>query len=199
MKLPYACLALLVYGQFAVAETCHERFSALLINGNEGFGPTRMHITQEIVGNNTSITYHYDQGDGNGMGEAVEPPTNPWTLFYNDKMYMSHDKGATWSFVTDFDSAKGRADNKAALRKDMQTARDLKCDTDALDGIEHDVLEGRYTSSVIAGAEIFEKLWVSQDTGMIKQSYRHVTSTGFETKTTQIVSLYPELVLPDPE
>jgi hypothetical protein len=192
-------LALIFCASVAQSETCQDQFTALLIKGNQGVGPTRMHITQEIVGVRTSITHHYDNGDGNGMSEAVDPESDPWTLFANDKMYMSHDKGTTWGFVTDFDGEKGRADHKLAMSKDAQTARDVTCSQDQLNNANNDVVEGTYTSTMLAGAEVYEKFWIDQETGFIAQSYRHVKSVGSETKTTQVVTLNPDFVMPKPE
>lgn len=114
-------------------------------------------------------------------------------------MYMSHDKGATWGFVTDFDGEKGRADHKQAMTRDVKTARNVSCVQETLNDTLKDVVAGTYDSSVIAGAEIYEKFWVNSETGFIAQSFRHVKRTGFETKTTQVVTLNPDFVLPEPE
>ena len=199
MKLGLLALIFIGAATITQADTCQTRFAELVINGNHGLGPTRMLITQEIVGAETSTTYHYDMGDGNGMGEAIDPPSNPWTLFRDGKMFMSHDKGTTWSFVTAFDGEKARADNKAALTKDTMTAHNLSCTVETLGSFQHDIVEGTYTSSVIAGAEVYEKLWVHPETGMLVQSFRHIKSDGFETKTTQVVELYPNFTLPEPK
>jgi len=43
----------------AMADECQDRFTELLVNGNKDFGPARLHITQEIVGVQTSTNYHY--------------------------------------------------------------------------------------------------------------------------------------------
>ncbi|WP_439140850.1 hypothetical protein [Planktotalea sp.] len=199
MKHTFLSFALICFATGAHAQTCEDHFAKLLINGNQDFGPTQMHITQEIVGVRTSITQHNDTGNGNGMSKAIDPESDPWTLFANDKMYMSHDKGATWGFVTDFDGEKGRADHKQAMTRDAKTARDVSCAKETSNDTLKDVVAGTYDSSVIEGAEIYEKFWVNPETGFIAQSYRYVKSTGFETKTTQVVTLNPDFVLPKPE
>lgn len=191
--------ALLSLASMVQADACHDRFTALLVEGNDKMGPTLIHITQEIVGGETSLTDHHSDGDGNGMSEAIDPANHPWSLFVGDKMYMSNDKGATWSFLSTFDSESARENNKIATAKDALTARDLSCGEETLNGIVHEVTEGTYTSSVIAGADIYEKLWVVPKTRWISKSYRHVMMDSFESKTTQVIETHPNLDLPNPE
>ena len=75
----------------------------------------------------------------------------------------------------------------------------MTCSQDQLNNANNDVVEGTYTSTMLAGAEVYEKFWIDQETGFITQSYRHVKSVGFETKTTQVVTLNPDFVMPKPE
>ncbi|MEP5153625.1 hypothetical protein [Planktotalea sp.] len=199
MKPAVFSLALIAMASVAHADECHDRFSKLLINGNPDIGPTRLHITQEIGGGSTSLNYHHSDGNGNGMTEMIDPADSPWSLFLGDNMYVSNDKGQSWTFQSSFDAEKGRADSKAALTKDLVAASDLVCGTEALNGSDYDVVSGRYLSSALAGAEIYEKLWIDPETGNIVQSYRHLKMTGFESKTTQVVELSPGLELPQPD
>jgi len=37
------------------AESCQDRFAELLVSGNQEMGPVRLHLTQEVVGGNTSL------------------------------------------------------------------------------------------------------------------------------------------------
>ena len=199
MKLAALLCTLLSCGTIANADPCQDRFAELLVSGFEDKGPTLIHITQEIVGGQTSVTWHHSDGNGNGMSEVIEPDGSPWSLFLNGKMYTSADKGKNWTFMSAFDGAAARAKNKAAMIKDAATVRDLSCTQADLNGAVHEVVEGTYTSSVIAGAEIFEKTWVNPKTGAITQSYRHVMMDSYQTKTTQVIEPHPDLNLPNPE
>ena len=74
------------------------------------------------------------------------------------------------------------------MTNDAKTARDVRCAQETLNDTLKDEVAGTYDSSMVEGAEIYEKFWVNPETGLIAQSYRHVKSTGFETKTTQVVT-----------
>jgi hypothetical protein len=199
MKLSAITLALITASSIANADSCLDRFAQLVVNGNPDIGPTRLHITQEIVGGQNSLNYFHSDGQGNGMTEMIDPVDSSWSLFLGDNMYVSQDKGQSWTFQSSFDAEKGRADAKAALAKDVETASDLSCGTQTLNDVDHEVVAGTYQSSAIAGAEIHETLWVNPGTGLIAQSYRHLKMSGFESKTTQVIELSPDLVLPQPE
>lgn len=199
MKRATLAFSLSIFGSIASADACKERFTDLLVNGNDGKGATLIRITQEIVGGQTSLTMHHSDGDGNGMSEVIEPEGSPWALFLDGKMYTSADKGKSWSFTSAFDGKAARENNKTSLIKDAATARELTCSEEALEDVMYEVVEGTYTSSVIAGATIFEKTWVNPDTGWIAQSYRHVMMDSYQTKTTQVIEPHPNLDLPNPE
>lgn len=183
----------------AFADPCHDRFTELLVNGNQEMGAVRIHITQEIVGGQTSVNYHHSDGEGNGMTEMLEPADSPWSLFLGDKMYMSTDKGENWKFINSFDAEKSRADMKSTLTNDAAAATGILCGEEEFDGTSHEVVEGTYASSMLDGAEIYNKYWVNKQTGWISKSYSHTKSTGFESKTTQVIESVSNLTLPKPE
>lgn len=199
MRLALLALILVTCTGSAFADSCQKRFADLLVNGNQKMGPVRLHITQEIIGGKTSLNYHHSDGDGNGMTEMIEPANDPWSLFLGNKMYVSTDKGNNWKYLSSYDAEKSRADTKSAMTKDVAKATQLSCGKEDFNGSPHEVVEGKYISSMVSGAEIYEKLWVDLKTGWIAQSYRHIRSSGFESKTTQVVELSPNLKLPDPE
>jgi hypothetical protein len=62
MKLLVSIALLAISTVPVLADPCHDRFSDLLINGNSDMGPSRVHITQEIVSGKTSLNYHYSDG-----------------------------------------------------------------------------------------------------------------------------------------
>lgn len=192
------CLLLLTASAGTAGE-CEDRFSELLINGNADQGPVRIHITQEIVGGQTTINYHYSDGKFNGMTEMIDPVDMPWSLFIGDKMYMSNDKGKSWSFMNSYDAKKGRADMKVAMTKDAGEASEIVCGQEVVDGVSYETVEGNYKSSMINGAAIFQKYWVNAASGWIEKSFMHTKMSGFESKTMQVIEPYTDFVLPKPE
>lgn len=182
-----------------MAGPCEDRFAELLVNGNADQGPVRIHITQEIVGGQTTKNYHYSDGKFNGMTEMIDPAEMPWSLFIGDKMYMSNDKGKTWSFMNSYDAEKGRADMKVALSKDGAEATDVVCGKEDADGVSFETVEGNYKSSMSGGAAIFQKYWVNTASGWIEKTFMHTKMSGFESKSTQVIEPYSDFVLPKPE
>ncbi|PHR96778.1 MAG: hypothetical protein COA78_28330 [Blastopirellula sp.] len=199
MKLLIFALLFVISIAPASADTCQDRFTELLVPGNQKMGPVRIHLTQEIVGGKTSINYHYSDGKISGMTEMIDPANDPWSLFLGDNMYRSNDKGKTWSFMNSYDSKKSLADTKKSITSDAAKASGVACGKEEYEGISHEVVEGNYISSMSNGAAIYEKLWVNPSTGWIVKSYRHIKSGGFESKTTQLIELFPNLTLPKPE
>lgn len=183
----------------ASADPCNDRFAELLVNGNQEMGPVRIHLTQEIVGGNTSLNYHYSDADGNGMTEMIDPAGDPWSLFLGDKMYRSDDKGKTWSYMNSYDAEKSRKDVKSALTNDLASASGVMCGKEDIDGVSHEVVEGSYLSSMLSGGAVYMKYWVNPEKGWVVKSYSHIQSGGFESKTTQLIEQAPDFVIPKPE
>ncbi len=183
----------------ASAGPCEERFSQLLLTGNVGQGPVRILINQEIVGGAKTVNYHYGDGNNNGMTEMVDPVDMPWSLFLGDKMYSSSDKGKSWSFVNSYDAEKARAEMQAALTSDAAEATGVLCGEESVDGVNYEVVEGSYKSSMSAGAGISQKYWINKNSGWITKTFMHIKMTGFESMSTQVIEPWPDLVLPEPK
>ncbi len=196
-----AIIAAIITGSTSavLADECHDRFSELLVNGSAQEGPLRLYITQEIVGGKTSLNYHHSDGNNNGMTEMIDPEGDPWSLFIGDNMYSSTDKGQSWKLINTWDAEKSRNDMKAALTKDSADAKDISCGQDEIDGKQHDVIKGTYTSSMTGGATIAQTYWVDPSTGWLAKSYSHYQSEHFESKTTQVVQPATLMELPSPE
>ena len=199
MKLPIFALSIVITATPAFANPCHDRFAELLVPGNQKTGPTRLHITQEIVGGQTSLNYHYSDGKGNGMTEMIDPADQPMSLFLDDNMYSSTDKGKSWSFMNSYDAKKSLADMKKNLTNDAAKATGVLCGREEYKGALHEVVEGNYKSTMVSGSQIYQKYWINEQTGLMVKSYSHLKGNGFESKTTQVIEPYPELKLPNPE
>jgi hypothetical protein len=199
MKLFIFALSIIISVGQAFAEPCHDRFAELLVPGNQETGPTRLHITQEIIGGKTSLNYHYNDGKGNGMTEMIDPANQPWSLFLGDNMYSSNDKGKSWSFMSSYDSRKGLINVKKSLATDAADATGVVCGKEEYEGASHEVVEGNYKSSMSSGSEIYQKYWINAQSGLMVKAFSHIKSNGFESKTTQLIEPYPDLKLPKPE
>jgi hypothetical protein len=177
---------------------CMARFKELVVEGNPDQGPVRLHIFQESAGQKTE-NYFYSPGDrsGDGMSEPIEPK-GMWSLFRDNKMWFSND-GKTWQFGREMDAAADPEAVKDGLRKDAETAANVSCKSEELDGVMHDVVAGEYNSSGLQGAPYKVKYWIRQDTGHVARHESQSSMSGMNFKTLQIVEPWPDLKLPDPE
>ncbi len=191
-------LLALAAGQPALAETCAEKYARLEVLGNEDTLPVRLTITSQAPDGTVTKNYHYSDVNRDGMTEMIEPADMAWSLFIGNDMYVSNDKGKSWSHMNSWDKQKAAADTRAMMQKDMEGATDIACGEDSPDGTVHDTVEGRYNSTMLQGAPQWSKFWVSRETGRIVRKDSITDSAGGQYKTTQIIEPWPDFVLPKP-
>lgn len=192
------CLVLAGTG-LSRAETCAERFAALLTDQSPRKIAVRMHNTtvmHEMA--KTMTNYHYSDTNGDGMSEMIDPPDDPWSLFIGDNMYMSKDKGQSWSFMNSYDKKTYMADYMVTFKQDLAAGRDFACGEEELDGRMVETVEGTYISTASQGAEIRQKLWIDRETGLTVKSYLRSDGAGGIIETTSLIEPWPDLVLPTP-
>ncbi|KPB01806.1 hypothetical protein [Ahrensia marina] len=195
---PTGLLLLCFTPQLGYADDCRDRFTRLLIHGN-GDEPVKIHVTQEIVGGQTSTNYFYQSEPGHWMTEMLVPKSQPWVLTHDNVMYSSQDKGESWTELRMLDSGNNQANAKDGLREDAKTANNAVCGEDTLDGVVHDTVEADYLSQRGAVTEVHAKYWVDRESGYITKTFYHMKNNGFESMTTQLIERAPDLILPVPE
>jgi len=196
-----AALLLAAGAQPVLAESCEEKFVRLLVDGNPDFGPMRIHTFSEIKGVYKSESYNYSRGDGSidSMTTVVTPENSPWSLFLGKKMWMSTDKGESWTFVRELDAQSDPKAVKEALRKDAGTAANVSCGAEEVEGVMHDTVEGDYNSSGLQGAVAHQKYWVNPDSGLIAKTFIATNANGTQSEFVEYIEKWPDLVLPNPE
>jgi hypothetical protein len=194
-----AALALFAAPAQADDAACVERFKQLLVDGNPGKGPAKAHVTQSFGTMQTENNfYSLGAGSTDGLMEPVKGMGDAQVLFRNGKMYTSSDKGKTWTFVRELDKASSPEAVKEKLKADADTATEVSCGTEQLDGVEHETVEGTYVSSTAQGATIKARYWVNPETGWMRKAVTSSTMGGADSVTTQMIEPMPDLVLPDP-
>ena len=179
----------------ASAETCREQFIRLLVEGN-GDGAVKIHVTQEIKGAPASQNWFYQQMPGHWMTEMIEPAGQPWVLTHNDIMYTSSDNGESWTKLRALDSDPDAA--RAQMEENAQTARNEICGNEELDGVAYDTVEADYDSLQGFKSENHHKYWVHPGTGFIAKAVYNLKAANFESTTTQLIEVAPDLDLPTP-
>jgi hypothetical protein len=195
-----ALLALFAVPAHADDAACVERFKQLLVDGNPGKGPAKAHITQSFGTMNTENNfYSLGAGSADGMMEPVKGMGDQQVLFRKGKMYVSTDKGKSWTFVREMDKGSSPESVKEKMKADADTATDVSCGTEALDGVDHETVEGTYVASTAQGAMITAKYWVNPETGWMRKAVTTGMMGGTQSVTTQMIEPMPDLTLPDPE
>ncbi|MFZ1813063.1 MAG: hypothetical protein WBO55_05290 [Rhizobiaceae bacterium] len=182
----------------AIAETCEEKFARLEVDGNSSNTPVRLTITTQTPGGQITKNYHYSDEDHNGMTEMIDPVDMAWSLFIGNDMYVSNDKGKSWTHMNTWDKEKSTADRKAQTRADMATASGITCGEEELDGTKFDTVEGAYKSTMLQGANRWVKFWVSQSDGEIVRTDDVTDSAAGQYKSTQLIEPWPDFELPKP-
>lgn len=195
-----AGLALFAVPAHANDAACVERFKQLLVDGNPGKGPAKAHITQSFGTMQTENNfYSLGAGSADGMMEPVKGMGDQQVLFRKGKMYVSTDKGKSWTFVREMDKGASPESVKEKLKADADTATDVSCGTEALDGVDHETVEATYVASTAQGATITAKYWVNPETGWMRKAVTSGMMGGTQSVTTQMIEPMPDLTLPDPE
>jgi len=184
--------------QPGVAETCQERFTRLLIDGN-GDDPVKIHVTQEIKGGATSKNYFYQRVPGHWMTEMIEPADQDWALTHDNVLYTSSDKGKSWKKARAVDSAATAKASKESLMESAKTVTNAACGQEELDGATYDTVEADFETLRGFKTKNHYKYWVDPASGYISKATYDVKAKGFESFTTQLVAPAPDLTLPTPE
>ncbi|HOV04088.1 MAG TPA: hypothetical protein PLJ34_04730 [Hyphomicrobiales bacterium] len=194
-----AVLVLCAVSGPGLADECRDRFASLLAKGNPDDVAVKTHITQKVGGAPETRNYNYWDGTGDWMSEMIEPDNIPWSMARGDTLYMSTDKGKSWSKVRTLDAEQNKEDVDARRAEEAKTVRNTTCGEEEIDGVRYRVVEGDYTSMLPITYEHHNKYWLEPDTGWIARVSYETIGQGIEFSVLQVVERAPDLVLPKPE
>lgn len=189
-------LALVAFPSMASAETCEEKFTRLLVEGN-GEGPVKLIATQGMKGGMKTVNEFRMDGEGNWITEMIDPPTMPWSMVRDDVMYTSADQGESWTKVREVESEANSENARAALRADASTARDVSCSSETMDGGIVETVSGTYTSSTLQGAEVTNAWFLTAD-GWIARHTSFIKAPSYEMEIEQVLEQVESVEIPSP-
>ena len=132
------------------------------------------------------------------MTKMVDPENQAWVLTHDNTMFTSTDKGQTWVKLRELDSEQNTETSKRNQAENAATTRDEVCGSEEINGVLHDTVAATYDTLQSFKAENHHKYWINPETGWIAKAYYHMKGSGFESKTTQLISKAPDLELPTP-
>ena len=193
-----AIAILFAFASAAQAETCHEKFVRLMVDGN-GDRPVKIHVVQETKGAKPSVNEFFQQKVGHWMTKMIDPANQPWVLTYKNTMYSSADEGKSWAKIRAVDSALNAENGLKARQENANTVSNAACGEEDLDGVAHDTVEADFNSLQSFKTENHYKYWVNRETGWISKVTYLSKAEGYEGFTTQTLEPVPDLSLPTPE
>jgi hypothetical protein len=180
----------------AQADACRDRFVRYFEGSLDG-RPGQSVITTRQGSTTTENVFIFVSRDHH-MFKPVNPPNMPWTLTYRGAMYTSADQGRSWTKAHSFDPDEQHAQALAAIRAQTQSARDVVCGTETLDGDVHDTFEAHMTMEGSMRVEMHNRYWVSRATGQATRTVSTSRFGGTEMETTQTWRPLGDATLPVP-
>lgn len=180
----------------ALADECRDRFVSYMkeriANPRAGVG----RIISEPKGGKPSegrmtflVRDHY-------MYQPVDPPQGMWSLRWKNVRYVSMD-GKAWKRAGPVDDAAETKAGIQVLTEEMNTAKNLACGEETIDGVKHVTFEYDFVTS--SGYRTDMKNWVSSKTGLSTKSIMRMSGKGFESTTTQYWKPAEGETLPKPQ
>ena len=194
----FATLFLVASFDYGMAESCHDTFVRLLLDGN-GDDPVKIHVMQKIKGAPTMTNYFYQAEPGHWQTEVIDPAGQDWVLTWNNTMYTSSDKGKSWKKLRTVDSENDRKLARKNMQENARTVENAVCGEEALGGVMHDTVEADFETLQNFKTENHHKYWLAKENGYIAKAVYQVKGKGFESVTTQQLEPAPDLTLPTPE
>lgn len=193
----FASLGLVLSSDLAMADACRDKLVAAMTRQDSQ--PVRIALTQKF-GKNVSKTVHSSAGKGHWMTESVKPPTTPWTLVYDNVMYISADKGKSWKKVRTLNSGGNQTNSANTAKNNAAKATNVICGREAIDNVSYDTVSGEYKSTQPNfKADVKVKYWVEAKTGFIVKSDEvSKLADGNTFEVTQTIKRAPGLKLPTP-
>jgi hypothetical protein len=191
-----AGLALATAGVPAHAEACRERFVRYLVGTPDG-PPGQARIVIQMGPTSFENEFLFLSQDHN-LYRPIRPAGQPWILVHDGARHQSTDQGRTWSRLQSFDRLEARAQAVAAVRAQAETAKDVRCGEEQLDGVMHDTFEATLAVPGGDGAESRNRYWVARGTAAATRTISTSSMDGMTMVTTQDWKPSSQLTLPKP-
>ena len=199
MKKTFPVLALF-FGitQPAFAETCRDHFIRIFAPDEKSQRSFRTYNTATINGKNEQKFNVFSIGKDHILSQALVPVA-PWSLVYNKQMFISNDKGNSWTKIRDLPENEINETTIATKTAALAKIGNEICATEIHDGKETVTIQADLDTTPDAPFKTTVKFWIEKDTDNIVKSTTNTIMPGTNHLVTQIFESAPDLVLPTPE
>ncbi len=182
----------------AFSDDCRDRFNAHMTARieNPRQGVSRI-ISESKGGKPTEGRFTWLARD-HYMSQPLKPEKGMWALRWKNTRYMSYD-GKTWKRAGAVDDAAERREAVRVLTAQRDTATNLVCGEDTIDGVKHVTFEFDYASPPPSQIRTHEKDWINPKTDITTKSIMTMKGAGFEMTSTQYWKPLNGETLPKPE
>ena len=199
MKVIYSTLAILLSAIHpSYAETCREHFIRIFVPDENSQKPFRSYNTSTTNGASEQKFNIFSTNANHVLSQALVPEA-PWSLIYQNKMYISNDKGKSWIKVRELPEKTN--DEAARLAKAQAIAKigNEECQNENYEGEEVLTVQADLDITPEAPFKTTLKFWIDKETGGFFKSTTRTEVNGSTHFVTQIIEQAPDLVLPTPE
>ncbi len=183
--------------QPAHAETCREQFIKIFAPDEKSQKSFRSYNTATINGENEQKFNIFSIGDDHILSQALVPVA-PWSLIYNQQMFISNDKGTSWNKVRDLPAKELDEAALAAKTTGLAKIGNEECGTEVYDGKDAYTVQADLDVTPEAPFKTTIKFWMDKETGNMLKSTTNTIMPGSNHFVTQIIEQAPDLVLPTP-
>lgn len=184
--------------QPAYAETCREQFIRIFAPSEKSQKSLRSYNTATTNGENEQKFNLFSIGDNHILSQALVPAA-PWSLIYNQQMFISNDKGKSWIKVRDLPDNELDEAALAAKTTGLAKIGNEECGTDTYEGKETNTIQADLDVTPEAPFKTTVKFWMDTETGNMLKSTTRTIMPGADHFVTQIIEQAPDLVLPTPD
>lgn len=180
------------------AETCREHFIRIFAPTDKTEKPLRTYNTAVINGGEEQKFNIFSIGSDHVLSQALVPIA-PWSLIYNKKMFISNDKGKSWTKARDLQDIEIDEAALQAKKDALKKIGNEECGTDTYNNKKAVTVQADLDTTPEALFKTTMKYWIDTETKETLKATTEIINQGSKYFATQVFEQAPDLVLPMPK
>ena len=187
---------LLVLAQQSTAQTCHEKFVDLVVNGY-GDKPLTIHVEKKSPNSKNEQGRILYLSPTKFMAISDDQPKQ-WSLRSGNAVHVSKDEGKSWKKLQFFKKSQDyKSKLKAAKQEASKNTHNAACKEEKYNGVLHDTIEADLIFDPSWDKGTHSKYWITRDTKDIAKQTVLINSNNHF--STLVMESTPDITLPMPK